>query len=109
VAWYEGVPVASVLVLSNGRHARYWRGAVDSDLAPRLRADVLLHVRVIAWACATDHESYHLGDSRPDSRPAHFKASLGATPYHSVGYRSERLPLGAVESRALKALRRLAG
>jgi hypothetical protein len=43
VARSAGVPVAAIIVLRSGAYAKYWRGAMDKELATRVRANEFLH------------------------------------------------------------------
>ncbi|MGZ0145913.1 GNAT family N-acetyltransferase [Kribbella sp. WER1] len=106
IAWYGDEPAAGLVVLRNGDHVRYWRGAMDHRIANPTRANDLLHREVIADACATGAIRYHLGDSRPGSSLAAFKTGFGATPHLSSSYRTERLPLTAADSAVRTAVKR---
>ncbi len=99
VAWHEDRPAAAVVVLRHGRHAKYWRGAMDFDVASPVRANDLLHQHAIEEACATKCRFYHLGDSRPGSGLATFKEGFGAVGLPSWSWRTERLPLSQAETR----------
>jgi hypothetical protein len=98
VAWLDEQPAAAMIVLRQGGHVRYWRGAMDHRIASPSRANDLLHHQVIADACATGARRYHLGDSRPGSSLAAFKTGFGALPYPSNSYRFERLPFAGIDS-----------
>lgn len=93
VARSEGVPVAAIIVLRSGTHAKYWRGAMDKDLATPVRANELLHCLAIEQACQDGYRCYEMGQSRPESPLAAFKEKFGATlqPGHTL--RAERLPM----------------
>jgi hypothetical protein len=93
MASVEGEPAAAIVVLRQGGHAKYWRGAMNRELAHPVRANLLLHSLAIEDACAQGCRFYDMGDSRPDSSLAAFKESLGAHPHDTVAYRRERLPL----------------
>lgn len=109
VAWQDDTPVAAILVLTNSAHSRYWRGAMNATLASPTRANDLLHSRAIADACQRGARSYYMGDSRPGSGLARFKAGFGAAPHTSHSYRSERLPLTPLETRLRSAVKRAIG
>jgi len=97
IAWRAGEPLAGVVVLTNGHHATYWRGAMDKDAARATGATELLHQHVIEEACNSGHLYYHLGDSSPSSGLARHKARYGAKEYVYSAYRLERLPVTAVD------------
>jgi hypothetical protein len=103
VAWQAGEPVAALIVLRHLGQAKYWRGAMNSELASPTRANDLLHRLAIEDACQAGCSRYHMGDSRPGSGLAAFKAGFGAQPYLSHSYRAERIPLSAMDHQ-LRAL-----
>ncbi|MEU3689404.1 GNAT family N-acetyltransferase [Streptomyces narbonensis] len=88
-----GEPAAGVVVLSYGDRAKYWRGAMDRDLAHPVRANFLLQRRAIEDACSEGRRAYVMGDSRPGSSLALFKEGFGAEGRPSLRCRRERLPL----------------
>lgn len=92
VAWKDGVPVASTVVLC-GTNASYTRGAMDKELAGPCHANDLLQWRAIEDAITSGCRSYHLGESGWSSGLARFKEKLGAHPLPYSEYRFERLPL----------------
>lgn len=98
VASISGEPVAALIVLRHGEHAKYWRGAMDKETASPVRANDLLHKLAIEDACATGCRSYYMGESRPGSSLARFKEGFGATPHCAPTYRRERLPLTAADT-----------
>ena len=51
MAFVDGAPAAGIIVLTQGAHSHYWHGAMDLDLAGRVRANDLLHKRAIEEAC----------------------------------------------------------
>jgi hypothetical protein len=93
VAWRGGRPAASIVVLSHGDHASYWRGAMDPEVEAGTRANQLLHRLAIEHACSLGQRFYHMGESRPDSTLARFKRGFGAQDHYYAAYRFERLPL----------------
>lgn len=92
VARSQGVPVAAIIVLASGGYAKYWRGAMDKQLATRVRANDLLHRLAIEDACQAGYRWYDMGYSRPESPLATFKEKLGATLHFGHTLRAERLP-----------------
>jgi hypothetical protein len=92
VAWKEGNPVASTIVL-RGANASYTRGAMDKSLAGPTHANDLLHWLAIQDAVSSGCHSYHLGETGWSSGLARFKEKLGARPLLYSEYRFERLPL----------------
>ena len=103
----DGVPAAAIVVLRHGRHATYWRGAMDRDVAAGTGANELLHRSAIEDACASGARSYHMGTSAPGSSLAHFKAGFGAVEEPHASYRLERLPIDAVDRGARRVVKRV--
>ncbi|MFF5044066.1 GNAT family N-acetyltransferase [Streptomyces nigra] len=107
VAWYQGMPCASIVVLRHARHAKYWRGAMDRELAHPCRANALLHHLAIEDACAAGCDRYDMGDSAPGSSLAHYKANFGAASLSSPRCLRERLPLSAAEHALRETVKRV--
>jgi hypothetical protein len=99
VAWLDGRPAASVVILRQGRSASYWRGAMDAELAGRTQPNYLLHSRAIEDACEAGCRYYHLGETGGSRSLADFKSRIGGRPYDYFEYRIERLPLTAMSDR----------
>jgi hypothetical protein len=95
VARSAGEPVAAIIVLRAGAHAKYLRGAMDKELANRVRANEFLHRLAIEEACKDGCRFYDMGRSRPGSSLAAFKEKLGATQRFSYALRAERIPVSA--------------
>jgi hypothetical protein len=106
VAWRQGEAAAAIVVLRQGAHATYWRGAMDKELVGKTGANQHLHRLAIEDACATGVDEYHLGDSAPGSGLAEFKSGFGAVERRYGAYRFERLPLTAVEHGARTVVKR---
>jgi hypothetical protein len=100
VAWVDGKPAASIIVLHHGSNASYWRGAMDKDLADPSRANFLLHRRSIEDACASGCRHYHMGESGNSASLAYFKEGFGAEAYRYEEYHIERLPFTQLVERA---------
>lgn len=96
VARSAGVPVAAIIVLRSGAYTKYWRGAMDKDLATPVRANEFLHRLAIEEACQDGFRFYDMGRSRPGSPLAGFKEKLGATPRSFHTLHAERLPVRPV-------------
>ncbi|WP_028934665.1 GNAT family N-acetyltransferase [Pseudonocardia spinosispora] len=77
IARLHGEPIAGLIVLSGGRRATYWRGAMDKDLARGTGANEILHRHAIEAACESGGRSYDFGLSQTDDL-RRFKASFGA-------------------------------
>ena len=107
MAWVDGKPAASIIVLTFGPNAYYWRGAMDKELASPTRANYLLHARAIAQACRDGCRYYQMGETGFGAGLAQFKAGFGARPREYVEYRIERLPITPVRNR-LRDVARLA-
>ncbi|HMC08994.1 MAG TPA: GNAT family N-acetyltransferase, partial [Actinomycetota bacterium] len=99
VARVDGKPAATIVVLTFGANAYYWRGAMDKDLASPTRANYLLHALAIAQACRDGCRYYQMGETGFGAGLAQFKAGFGAEPREYVEYRIERLPLTIVRNR----------
>ncbi|MFF9070330.1 GNAT family N-acetyltransferase [Streptomyces sp. NPDC014891] len=102
-----GEPAAGAVVVSYGRQAKYWRGAMDRELAHPVRANFLLQRLAIEDACAEGRTAYVMGDSRPGSSLAHFKEGFGAEGLPSLRHRRERLPLTEADRLLRTAAKRL--
>jgi len=108
-AWSRGVPVAAIIVLRSGAYAKYWRGAMDKELATPLRANELLHRLAIEDACQDGYRWYDMGSSRPGSPLADFKKKLGATLVFGHTLRVERVPLQAAGQLSREAAKKVLG
>ncbi|MCE3553464.1 GNAT family N-acetyltransferase [Pseudonocardia sp. RS11V-5] len=112
VARRDGEPVAAIIVLSAGGHAKYWRGAMDKDLATPSRANDLLHRLAIEEACDQGRRWYDMGGAHPDSALAAFKTKLGAALHHTHELRARRLPARVGHGARMRAetlVKRVAG
>lgn len=107
VARANGAPAAAIVVLRSGSNAKYWRGAMDKELATPARANEYLHSLAIEEACRDGCRYYEMGQSRPGSPLAAFKEKLGATLRPGYTLRAERLPLDAVRRRTRDAAKSL--
>jgi hypothetical protein len=101
VAWHQGRPAASILVLQ-GRNAHYTRGAMDKEVAGPTRANDLLQRLAIEEACRAGCGRYHMGESGASAELAQFKTRFGARAYPYAEYHLERLPISRLD-RALRA------
>jgi len=109
VARANGAPVAAIVVLRSGSNAKYWRGAMDKELATPVRANEYLHSLAIEAACRDGCRWYEMGRTRPGSSLAAFKEKLGATLQSGYTLRTERLPLDAVRCHTRDAVKSLIG
>ena len=100
VARSKGQPVAAIIVLRSGAYAKYWRGAMDKELATPVRANELLHRLAIEEACRDGYRFYDMGGAEPGSSLAGFKEKLGTTVHSSYLLRAERLPVRAAVRRS---------
>jgi hypothetical protein len=108
-AWVDGRPAAASIVLRNSRYITAWKSAADIREFGSTGAVDLLKTAVIADACATGAVAFDLGESRPGSNLAQFKASYGAREHLVHVVERERLPLRRVEEAARSAVRRTVG
>jgi Acetyltransferase (GNAT) domain len=92
VAWKDGEPAASILVL-RGTNASYTRGAMEKELAGPTHANDLLQWLAIQDAIGAGCRTYHLGESGWSTGLSRFKEKLGARPVPYSEFRFERLPL----------------
>jgi hypothetical protein len=104
-----GEPVAAIIVLGQGEHSTYWRGAMDRDRVVGTGANELLHRVAIEHACAGGRRWYHMGETAPGSSLARFKRGFGAVEVDHAGYRFERMPLTAADALARRQVKRLLG
>lgn len=108
VAYHEGVPVASTIVLL-GPSAHDTRGAMDIDRAAPTRANDLLQRTAIRHAVESGCRWYHFGESGRSASLASFKEKFGAVGHVNHEYRIERVPLTATDAAARTAVKRLIG
>jgi hypothetical protein len=109
VARAHGVPIAAIVVLRSGSNAKYWRGAMDKELATPVRANEYLHSLAIEDACRDGCRRYEMGQTRPGSPLAAFKEKLGATLQSAYTLRTEHLPLDAARRASRDAVKWLIG
>ncbi len=107
VARQAGRPAAAIVVLTHGRTASYWRGAIDEVVAGRTQASHLLHSLAIERACLSGSGRYHFGETGTSSSLAQFKEGFGAVarPYAELRY--ERLPVTRTVRAAAAVVERL--
>jgi hypothetical protein len=91
IARHEGEPLAVIIILAAGGHAKYWRSAMDERARP-LRANYLLHRLAVEEACGDGRRWYDMGGATPGSDLAAFKTNLGAVLHHTHELRARRLP-----------------
>jgi CelD/BcsL family acetyltransferase involved in cellulose biosynthesis len=103
-----GQPAAAVVILKAGSYAKYWRGAMDKDLAGPVQANNLLHRLVIEDACASGFGCYDMGFGDAPQLVA-FKQKLGAVAKSTLTLRRERLPVHRTRLRAESVIKRSIG
>lgn len=108
VAWLEGQPAATILVLQ-GKNASYTRGAMDKELAGPARANYLLHRLAIEEACEAGCRYYHMGESGSSRSLAQFKTRFGAAPRPYAEYHVERIPITRVDRQVRSLGKRVLG
>jgi hypothetical protein len=106
VAWKDGVPAASMVVLL-GANASDTRGAMNRDLAGPTNANDLLQWLAIEDACEAGCYRYHLGESGSSRSLAHFKEKFGARPVPYSEYRIERVPVARIDALSRGFVKRL--
>ncbi len=109
VARSKGEPLAAIIVLSSGGSAKYWKGAMNIQLAGPVRANELLHRMAIEEACQRGYRSYDMGLTRPGSPLAAFKEKLGAVPRAAYTLRLERLPVDAARGASRNLIKKVIG
>ncbi|MFF7867679.1 GNAT family N-acetyltransferase [Streptomyces qaidamensis] len=102
-----GEPAASIVVLRHGPHAKFWRAAMNRDVAHPVRATPLLYRLAIEEACEEGCRIFDLGESAPGSSLEHFKAGFGAVGRSSPRYWRERLPVSSAERGLRTAVKRV--
>jgi hypothetical protein len=105
VAWKDGSPVASIIVLQRAT-AHYTRGAMNKELAGPTHASDLLQWLAIEQACDAGCRSYHMGESGSSSSLSRFKSKFGARPVRYSEHRFERLPLTRADALARGLVKR---
>lgn len=108
MARVNGQPAAAVVVLRSGSYAKYWRGAMDKELAGPAQANNLLHRLAIERACETGCSFYDMGFGDAPALIA-FKQKLGAVARQTHTLRRERLPIRATRLYAESAVKRAIG
>jgi hypothetical protein len=105
MAWWNGAPVASIMVLTRGDQVTYWRGAMDKERCRGSGANELLHRYAIEAACDDGRRSYDFGLSQTDDL-RRFKRAFGTheVPVHT--YILERIPTAAAEARCYETAKR---
>jgi hypothetical protein len=106
VAWHDGRPAATILVLQ-GANACYTRGAMDKEVAGPTQANDLLHRLAIEEACLAGCRYYHMGESGASTSLALFKKGFGASAHPYAEYRLERLPITAMDDQLRGVVKRL--
>ena len=108
VASRGGQPAAAVVILKAGSHAKYWRGAMDKEVAGPVQANNFLHRLAIEDACSTGYSWYDMGFGDAPQLVA-FKLKLGAVAQRTVTLRRERLPVHSTRMRAESMIKRAIG
>lgn len=108
-AWVDGKPAAASIVLRNGPYLTGFKSAADVREFGSTGAVDLLKTAIIADGCATGAVVYDLGEARPGSNLAKFKAAYGAREHDVHVIERERLPLRQTEDLVRTAVRRAVG
>jgi hypothetical protein len=94
VAYWQGEPIASLIVLQFGVYAKSWKSALNADTAGPIKgANALLNRLAIEEACDAGLDLYDMGEARLGSSLAAFKAEFGAQSHTAYRIRTERLPV----------------
>lgn len=108
VAWANGEPAASIVVLQDA-NAHYTRGAMNKALAAPTNANYLLQRLALEDACQAGCQAYHMGESGNSAALAHFKSRFGAVPVPYAEYRLEKLPITAWDKGTRGIVKQLIG
>jgi hypothetical protein len=108
VAWRGGQPTAAIVIVKAGTYAKYWRGAMNKDLAGPAQASNFLHRLAIEDACAGGYSFYDMGFGDAPQLVA-FKQKLGAAAVHTHTLRRERIPVYSTRIRAENLIKRVIG
>lgn len=108
-AWVDGRPAAASIVLRNGPYLTGWKSAADVAQFGSTGAVDLLKTAIITDGCTTGAVVYDLGESRPGSNLAKFKAAYGAREHQVHLLERERVPLRRTEDLARAGVRRAVG
>jgi GNAT acetyltransferase-like protein len=106
VAWKDGLPAASMVVLQ-GKNASSTRGAMNKDLAAPTSANYLLEWLAIRDASVAGCRYYHFGESGSSRSLARYKERFGARPVAYSEYRIERLPLTRADALSRSVVKRI--
>ena len=109
MARWKGEPAAAIIMLTYGAYAKYWRGAMNKQLAGPARANELLHRLAVEDACQHGCRYYDMGTARPGSQLAFFKEKLGAVPHTLYVLRTERLPVNAMRGASQTLVKKMMG
>jgi hypothetical protein len=108
VAWLDGRPAASIIVLV-GANASYTRGAMNKELAGPTRANYLLQKLAIEDACEAGCARYHMGETGSSRELAQFKTRFGAIAYDYGEWHLERLPITRADRRLRSVVKHAIG
>jgi hypothetical protein len=108
VAWWQGQPVAAILLLQ-GMNVNDTRSVMDKELATPVCANDLLLKLAIEEACRAGCRYYHLGESGASAGLHHFKSRFGAVPYAYAEYSLERWPITRVDRQLRELVKRAIG
>lgn len=106
VTYVDGRPASSGIVLL-GRTTRYTRGAMNVELAGRVKANYALQWRAIEEAYAFGSRRYHMGESGESDGISRFKERFGAVPVDHHEYRFEHVPITKTTDVARNAVKRI--
>ena len=106
---YDGATPAAAIIVLFGRTASYARGAMDRDVAARVRANDLLQWTAIQDACAAGCTYYHLHETGESQSLARFKERLGAVSVEYCDYRIERFPVTKVDTALRSVVKKAIG
>ena len=108
VAWVNGQPAASMLVLQYA-NVNDSRGAMDKDVTASTGANDLLQSMAIEAACESGCRYYHMGESGNSASLAHFKTRFGAEAYPYAEYHLERFPFTRIDAGLRRIVKRVIG
>jgi len=106
VAWVNGQPAATILVLQGG-NVNDSRGAIDKAIAARTGANELIQKLAIEDACHAGCNYYHMGESGTSTSLAHYKERFGSLSYAYAEYYSERFPITMIDAGLRKVVKKV--
>jgi lipid II:glycine glycyltransferase (peptidoglycan interpeptide bridge formation enzyme) len=109
IAKLGGQPIAAAIFLLYNQNAIYYRGTSLREEANLVRANDLLHSRMIEDACDAGCRFYHMGESGGVESLMRFKEGFGAQPNASHDYLIEPIPMQHFTRQVYKVVKMVEG